>query len=337
MIKDSYASIIYVLREEGIYQYEPVNHSLVFYKTGDYRYIGQYNAPIQLGICWDTTKENDENISGTELGEIGQNIYLSCIAMDLGTVATAEIPSPLSTIGLPEEHVGRIVMPIGHPTQETKYLHLPMWISFLPQVTDAGISLSEVLETWNQDGLFAHESIPKNILSQFIWACYGYSYYLDHSGFETHPIERHRTVPSAHGYYPLEVFAATKDGIYRYIPGLRNNDPIGLPLVTFLWNVNSGNHLSELADVTDQAVAEAPLSLIIVLNIPDTVKFDDLSDPMLRWIWTYEAGSCAQNVLLDSTAWDYSSMVIPINQKEAVNSLLGLDENFDPFYILPIG
>jgi nitroreductase len=132
MIKDSYASIIYVLREDGIYRYEPVNHSLAFYKAGDYRYIGQYDAPIQLGICWDLTQEDDENISGAEIGEIGQNVYLSCIAMDLGTVATAEIPSPLSTIGLPEEHVGRIVMPIGHPTQETKYLHLPMWISFLP-------------------------------------------------------------------------------------------------------------------------------------------------------------------------------------------------------------
>jgi hypothetical protein len=101
--------------------------------------------------------------------------------------------------------------------------------------------------------------------------------------------------------------------------------------------VNSGNHLQDLASTTDPLVADAPLSLIIVLNIDDTIDWDDLSDPSLRWVWTYEAGSCAQNVILDTTAWGYSSSVIPIEQKKQVNTLLGLDDSFDPFYILPIG
>jgi len=48
---EGYAAKIYVLKEDGVYFYDPTNHSLVFYKEGDYRRrVAQYEAPIQLGI-----------------------------------------------------------------------------------------------------------------------------------------------------------------------------------------------------------------------------------------------------------------------------------------------
>ena len=52
------AAVIYVLKEDAVYKYDALNHSLVFYKEGDYRDIvgWQYKAPIQLGLCWNTDK-----------------------------------------------------------------------------------------------------------------------------------------------------------------------------------------------------------------------------------------------------------------------------------------
>ena len=336
-IVGEYACIIYVLMDIGIYRYDPFNHSLVFYKNGDYRSIGQYNAPIQLGICWDTSKNNDENIVGMQIGAIGQNIYHTSIALNLGTVTTAEVPSPLDRIGLPDGVIGRIVMPIGNPIVETKYFKLPMWISFLPRIKDSGIALTSTIQNWNQSKPFTHTAITRQDLSQFLWACYGYSYYLDHSGFEMHFIERHRTVPSAHAYYPLQMYVMSSDGVYRYIPGIRNNDPFGLPIITFLWKIKDGDFRSEIASITNELVESAPLSIIITLNVDNTIDWDDLSDCSLRWIWTYEAGSCAQNVILNTEAWDYSTKIISIENLEGINSILGLKEKFEPFYILPIG
>jgi hypothetical protein len=220
---------------------------------------------------------------------------------------------------------------------ETKYFKLPMWISLLPRIRDSEIALTTTIENWNLSKSFTHDVISRQDISQFLWACYGYSYYLDHSGFEMHFIERHRTVPSAHGYYPLEVFTITSKGIYRYIPGIINSDPIGLPIVTFLWKIKNGDFREELANVTNNIVKEAPLSLIIVLDIKDTIQWDDLSDLSLRWIWTYEVGACIQNLLLDTEAWGYTIKIIPIDDTQEIKSILRLDDNYDPFVVVSIG
>lgn len=336
-IKGEYAAIIYVLTDENVYQYDPINHSLIFYKYGDFRNIGQYTAPIQLCICWDTTRNENEHTIGMQIGAIGQNIYHTCIALNLGTVATAEIPSPIDSIGLPAHHKGKIVMPLGHPTMNTKYVKLPMWISPLPKVQDASIGFTNSIKNWNLSKPFTHTTIDRQDISQFLWACYGYSYYLDRSGFEMHFIERHRTVPSAHGYYPLELYMISSEGIYHYIPGLRNNDPFGLPIVTFLWKIKSGDFRNEFASITDEFVNDAPLSFILSLNIQDTIKWDDLSEPLYRWIWTYEVGACIQNLLLDTYAWDFTTKIKQIEQKDEINAILQLDENYDPYIIISIG
>jgi len=335
--RNDHAVVIYVLMEDAIYRYDSANHSLVFYKTGDYRDIGQYTAPVQLGICWDRLKNDDENIVAMQIGAVGQNIYHCCIAMGLGTVATAEVPTPLDSIGLPEHHKGRIVMPLGHPSVEAKYLFLPIYLSFLPKVSDSSSSYSSTLLDWNLSSPMSHDELTKERINQFLWAGYGYSYYLDHTGFDTHYIERHRSVPSAHGYYPLEIFMMSNQGVYWYIPGLRNNDPFGLPIVTFLLKRSRDDLRASIAEVTDLSTEEAPVSFVISLNIKDTIDWDDLSDPSIRWVWTYEAGACVQNILLDCCGWGYSTRITPVQNTSDVLSILKLNENFDPFVIVSIG
>ena len=75
----------------------------IVYKEGDHRRdidILQYEAPIQLGLCWDTNKANP-NQAGVELGQIGQNIQFMANALNLGTVVTGQIPPAIEPLGLP--------------------------------------------------------------------------------------------------------------------------------------------------------------------------------------------------------------------------------------------
>ena len=81
-IDSLYSIIIYVFREEAAYTYNPINHSLVLFEEGDLRRAvnWQHIAPIQLGLVWDRTKNDDANYSSVEMGEIGQNIYFMASA-----------------------------------------------------------------------------------------------------------------------------------------------------------------------------------------------------------------------------------------------------------------
>lgn len=336
-INEKHGVKIYVLKEEAVYLYDYINHSLVFYKDGDYRYIGQYDAPIQLGLIWDKKQNSNENFVGAEMGEIGQNIYFMSSALEIGTVATAEVPSPLSEIGLPSYEEGKIVMPIGYPTQPANFLFFPMWFSFLPRVRDSGVTLSTVLEERTQNTVFTNEKINRKMLSQLLWSSYGYSYFLDRSDFELDYIERHRAVPSAHGYYPLRIYAVSEKGIFRYIPGLYSSDTIGLPIVTYFLRIRTGDFREELSESTASFTADAPLSIVSVLNLKKANRTDDLSGEELRWIWNYEAGACAQNALLDATAWGLCGDIVPVNDIEPILSLLRLNKNFIPLYAVSVG
>ncbi len=85
---------VLVLKEDAAYTYNPVNHSLTFYKSGDWRDIVGYQypgAPLVLGLCYNTTLANP-NHAAVEIGEICQNIAFTVDALDLGAVVTEDFP-----------------------------------------------------------------------------------------------------------------------------------------------------------------------------------------------------------------------------------------------------
>ena len=146
-INNHHAAIIYVFDDEAAYKYNPLNHSLVLYKEGDFRGNKvriQYEAPYQLGLCWDTNIA-DPNQGGVELGQIGQNIQFMANALDLGTVVTGEIPPAIEGLGLPENEEGLIIMPLGHPKVQYDFIERPMWISPLPKIKESTKTLTYTL------------------------------------------------------------------------------------------------------------------------------------------------------------------------------------------------
>ena len=336
-IEETHAAHIYVLTEDAVYKYDAFNHSLILYKTGDNRSdVAQYEAPIQLGIVWDTSQSPFENYTGAEIGQIGQNIQFMALALGLGSVVTGERPSPLDKIGLPAHEVGKIVMPLGHPQNPYTHHYRPLWVSPLPRIISSDISLTTILEERTRASSF-EGTLTRQELSQVLWASYGYSPFIERREQEENPLKRHRTVPSAHGYYPLRMYAVAETGVYRYIPGLLDIYRWGLPIVTYLLKTRMGDHRVEIADASQSSIATAPLLIVSVLDVEKTNQWDDLSGPEIRWIWHYEAGASAHNVLLEATAWDLSAAIVPVHDVTAVQVALGLDDNFLPLYIVPVG
>ena len=337
---EEYAAKIYVLKEDAVYFYDPVNHSLVFYKEGDYRRrVAQYEAPIQLGIVWNKNKSSNENYVTAEIGQIGQNIYFMANALGLGAVTT--VGFTLSAIGLPSNEIPKIIMPLGYPKCPYNFTYKPMLLSNLPPVKNSTMSLSDAIYNRSETTTWKGE-INEQEISQLLWAAYGFSYYIDNCITEKNKIVRHRTIPSAHAYYPLKIYAVTKDGVYRYVAGLYRYYMWNLPVLHSLVKIRRGDYRKEIADASSMpSISSAPLILISVLDIRMTKGmiglWDDFSGEEFRWLWYYEAGASAYNVLLEATAWNLSANIaFPVDSQAILNVLL-LNQNFLPLLIVPVG
>lgn len=347
---ESHAFELYVLLEDAAYKYNATDHSLMFYKDGDYRSsVGwQYTAPVVLCLVWNTTAAG-EHIASAQVGAVFQNVAWTASALDLGTVVTGEAPSPINTeLGVPATEDGMIVMPLGHPVHPYDFSDQPWWLSRLPRPVIGDVSLTAALrqreETSTLSGVLSEQQ-----RSQLIWSSYGMSRYLDRSEQEKNSIARHRTVPSAHGYYPFEIYVATPDGVYRYHPSLLTEinwyfkfapvDFFGLPVLTGMRRMARGDHRSDLAAASNDAVASAPLSIITVLNVDRTRPewYDDLSAGYIRYIWHMEAGAGMYNVLLEATAMELSSNVYAVDDDSAVMEVIGLSGDYDPMYVAAVG
>ncbi len=114
----------------GIYKYDEYKHSLVLVKEGDYsRELASacldqewvYSAPVNVvlvALYERTTKwygDRGFRYIYMEAGHIGQNIYLVCAEMNLGTVAIGAFYDEdiKRIIGLGDEYIVLYVFPVG--------------------------------------------------------------------------------------------------------------------------------------------------------------------------------------------------------------------------------
>jgi len=91
----------------------------------------------------------------------------------------------------------------------------------------------------------------------------------------------------------------------------------------------SGDKRQEIAQFSQSFIASAPCIIISVL--------DKIAPTKWLWMWYYEAGASAYNILLEATAWNLSANIISSLDNNALLSLLGLDNNYIPFFIVPVG
>jgi nitroreductase len=318
-----YAIVIYVIKRDNTYTYLPETHTLTLFREGDFTDIGLYDtAPVKLGLVWETAISSNEHLAWTELGMIGQNIYCEANALNLGTVTTSSSAEELHLLQLPSSQRACIVMPLGHPRHPYDFTYDPLPVSNLPSVVQTSTSLEDAINNRQEADIWINEPLTIVEQSQILWASYGYSVYIDNNNGM-----RHRTVPSAMGTYPLQMYAANHTGVYRYNPSTHG-------VVT----IAHGDRRSEINAAVDSPVVLLSSAPWILLSFLDT-RIGQPEGWRLN-AWFYEAGAVAHTMFLECTALNVSANVVHSGiDDDMLRTAIGLSSEtyLIPLLLMPSG
>jgi SagB-type dehydrogenase family enzyme len=133
-----------------------------------------------------------------------------------------------------------------------------------------------------------------------------------------------RTAPSAGGLYPLEVYAATRTGLVRYVSGAHAVE------------VASGDRRPAIAAATgDQDAARlAPVLFVVTGVVARTAaKYGDRAERYVQ----LEAGHACQNLLLAATARGLGAVPLGAFDDDDLRAALGAGPEEQPLYVIPCG
>ena len=208
-----------------------------------------------------------------------------------------------------------LVMTMQTPSTEApEATPSPSLVSLPSPLVRGGRSLDEALAQRRSARDFAPRGLTQGQLGQLLWAAQGV----------TDP-EGRRTAPSAGGLYPLEVYAATVDGLFHYLPAEHALRPL----------LQADVRAQLQAAAFDQAaVGDAPLVIVLTGMIARTeVKYGERA---ARYV-DLEAGHAAQNVLLEATALDLVALPVGSFDDQRVRAVLRAPVSETPLYLLPVG
>lgn len=185
----------------------------------------------------------------------------------------------------------------------------------LPQPrTKGSMSLEEAMFRRRSVRTYRHGPVSLQDMAQLFWAAQGVT--ASWGG---------RTAPSAGALYPLEIYAATANGVYHYLPRDHVAE-ITLPedIRQTLW----------AAGLYQESLAQAPVIFVITAVYRRTeIKYGERAERYVK----LEAGHAAQNLLLQAVALDLGAVVIGAFYDEAVGSALQLPATEKPLYLIPVG
>ena len=175
------------------------------------------------------------------------------------------------------------------------------------------VSLEECIVKRESVRSFKDKSVETEKMSQLLWAGQG------KKGYK-------KTVPSAGGTYPLELYVVIKDkGIFHYDSS--NHKLISVKEGSF------GKALAR-ASLDQMFIFEAPLNIVICADFNRTCG--RYGNRGVRYVFM-EIGHCAQNIELEAVALGLDSVPIGAFHDDEVKKILGFSKNIDPLYIIPIG
>jgi SagB-type dehydrogenase family enzyme len=186
----------------------------------------------------------------------------------------------------------------------------------LPQPKIIGkTSLEESIFRRRSTRSYQNHELSLEQLSQILWAAQGITE--NSYGF--------RAAPSAGALYPLFIYVAKKDGVFRYIAD-------GHKLI----QLSSEDKRPSLvrASLGQSAIREAPVCIVISANFAITqAKYGPRA---FRYV-CMEIGHVAENIHLQATALGLSSLPIGAFWDDVIKSTMEIPDNQDPLYIIPIG
>jgi len=176
------------------------------------------------------------------------------------------------------------------------------------------MSLEETLVQRRSVRSFTEEKLTLEEISQLLWAAQGMT-----------ALWGGRTAPSAGALYPLEVYVATANGLYHYVPQehkviIESLDDLRLKL----WE----------AGLKQDAIREAPAVFVITAVYERTAKkYGDRAERYVK----LEAGHACQNILLQAVALDLGAVSIGAFYDDQVQAALSLPTDHEPLYLIPVG
>ncbi len=186
-----------------------------------------------------------------------------------------------------------------------------------PPQTESGLSLEKAIEMRRSTRSFSDEDISLEQLSCILWAAQGITDTLNGHAL--------RAAPSAGALYPLNCYAVTRQGCYRYIPEAHK--------IILIKAGDLRNKLSSAA-LAQNAITDAPLSIVMTAVYDrTTVKYAERG---IRYVHI-EVGHAAQNVLLQAVSLGLGAVPIGAFNDEKVASVIGCPDEQVPLYIIPIG
>jgi len=244
---------------------------------------------------------------GRRPGAVGKFIAIVMIlAFTLAACASPQKPGAQTTIAQPSPEAQPTAAPPA-PVAEGE-IALPA-----PRL-DSDVSLEETLQQRRSVRAYSKEPLTLEEIGQLFWAAQGITYA---SGL--------RTAPSAGALYPLELYAATDDGLYHYVPqGHRAQ----------LRRVAGWRAALCRAALSQSAVCQAPAIFVVTAVYARTAgKYGERAE---RYV-ALEAGHAAQNLLLQAVALDLAAVPVGAFYDEQVQAALGLPADHQPLYLLPVG
>jgi SagB-type dehydrogenase family enzyme len=177
------------------------------------------------------------------------------------------------------------------------------------------MSLEEALVKRRSMRSFSQEPLDDAKMGQLLWAAQGIT---NARGF--------RTAPSAGALYPLELYVATADGVFRFEPQEHR--------LLAIDTVDRRQALYEAA-LSQEAVLRAPAVFVIAAVYERTErKYGPERSP--RYVHL-EAGHAAQNLLLQAVALDLGAVPIGAFDDARVQQVLRLPPDHAPLYLIPTG
>jgi len=179
---------------------------------------------------------------------------------------------------------------------------------------DGDVSLEEALRQRRSVRTYTNEPLTLVEIGQLFWAAQGVT---TESGL--------RTAPSAGALYPLELYAATDDGLYHYVPqGHRAQ----------LRRVEGWRAALCRAALSQSAVCQAPVIFVVTAVYARTAgKYGERAERYVQ----LEAGHAAQNLLLQAVALDLAAVPVGAFSDEQVQTALGLPADHKLLYLIPVG
>jgi len=177
------------------------------------------------------------------------------------------------------------------------------------------VRLEEALERRRSIREYLPTRLSDREIDRLLWAAQGIT---DDEG--------HRTAPSAGATYPLEAYAVTEDGVFRYEPagGQRRTIRSG--------DVRAG---LDAAARGRGLVLAAPLTIVLAV-VPARTQGRYGEERGRRYVH-FEVGHAAQNVLLQAVALGLGGVPVGAFDDDAVKAVLGLRADEEPLYLLPVG